>query len=103
MTKDAKNGDYFIKACQMVSENPTFVFCYAKVLGQGPLTGIRFHHAWVELRDVVFDYSNGNNIVLRKELYYEKANIEEQDVVKQTSNEVILLMLQTGTYGGWIK
>jgi hypothetical protein len=95
-------GDCIVKACQQVLANPLFTFCYAKVAGQGPLLGQRILHAWNELGDVVFDFSNGHSFVMRKEKYYEIAQIEEKDVTKQTAEETIKLMLETDTYGGWI-
>lgn len=97
-----KIGDCIIVACKNIIENRHLVFCYAYVMGRGEIKGQRILHAWNELGDVVFDFSNGNRIVMRKEEYYSVAKIEEKDVVKQISDEVIKLMFKTETYGGWI-
>jgi len=99
---DAK-GDCMIVSCQNIIENRHWTFCYALVSGQGKLLGQRILHAWCELGDIVFDYSNGERIVMRKEIYYKMAKIKEEDITRQTSEEVKKLMFKTKTYGGWIK
>lgn len=98
-----KKGDCIIIACQNVIENQDWLFCYAHVAGQGEQKGKRILHAWNEVGDVVFDFSNGHNHITRKERYYELAQIVDKDVIRQTGEEVRRLMLETKTYGGWIK
>lgn len=95
-----KKGNCIQIACEKVIDNPEWLFCYAKVMGRGKLKGQRILHAWNECEDVVFDFSNGNHIVTRKEKYYLIGKIKEKDVIKQTSKEVRELMLKTETYGG---
>ncbi len=98
-----KKGDCIIVACQNVVDNHFLKFCYAYVKGRGNLNGRRILHAWNEEGDVVLDFSNGKHIVMRKELYYYLACIEEKDITRQSAEEVMLLMLKTKKYGGWIK
>lgn len=98
-----KKGNCLKIACENVIENQKMLFCYAYVMGQKHLTGKRILHAWNELGDMVFDFSNGNKAILRKEEYYKLAQINEKDVTKQTAMEIMKLMLKTKTYGGWIK
>jgi len=98
-----KLGDCIVISCQSVIDNPNFLFCHAYVMGQGKLAGQRILHAWNELGDVVFDFSNGNRVIIRKERYYELAQIKEEDVTKTNSEETRKLMFQTKSYGGWIK
>lgn len=98
-----RNGDCIVIACRNVIENSEWLFCYANVKGQGTLVGLRILHAWNEVGDVVVDFSNGNRIVLRKERYYELAEISEKDIIRQSLSIVAKLMLETKTYGGWIK
>lgn len=100
--KSKGNGDCIKIACEIVIEEKEFIFCYAYVMGRRKLVGQRILHAWNEVGDLVFDYSNKNKIVMRKEKYYKLAQIKEKDVVKQTQMEVIKLMFETKTYGGWI-
>ena len=98
-----KKGNCMQIACENVIDNKDQLFCYAYVLGQGELKGQRILHSWNELGDVVFDFSNGKEIIMRKEEYYTRAKIKEKNVTKQTFNKVIKLMFKTKTYGGWIK
>lgn len=98
-----KKGDCIKIAVENLFENEEWLFCYAYVEGQGELTGRRILHAWNEYGDVVFDFSNGKKVVIRKEKYYDIANIKEKDITRQPHDEVLKLMFQTGTYGGWIK
>ena len=100
--KSKGNGDCIKIACEMIIENKEFLFCYAHVMGREKLKGQRILHAWNEIGDVVFDYSNGNKVTMRREKYYKLAQIKEKDVTKQTQEEVVELMLETKTYGGWI-
>lgn len=95
-------GDCIIVSCKNVVENKDFLFCYAMVKGNGEYSGKRILHAWNEHQDVVFDYSNGRKIIMRKEKYYKLANIKEKNVKKQTAKEVMILMLKHRSYGGWI-
>lgn len=98
-----KKGDCIIVACQNILDNRDWLFCYSYVLGRGKIKGQRILHAWNEFGDVVFDFSNGCKIVMRKEEYYKLAEISEKEVVKQKREEVIKLMFETKTYGGWIR
>lgn len=98
------DGDCIIVACQKVLDQGGFLFCYStKVAGQGSLKGQKILHAWCELKGLVFDFSNGNRIMISKEHYYEIAKIKDQDVTRQTQEEIRALILKTKTYGGWIK
>jgi len=96
-------GDCLEVACKNVLKNDGLLFCYAYVMGQGNLKGQRILHAWNERGEIILDNSNQRNIIMRKELYYKIAQIKEEDVTKQTIEEVRNLLLETKIYGGWIK
>jgi len=98
-----KKGDCLKIACENTIENKDWLFCYAYVMGRGELKGRRILHAWNEFGDVVFDLSNGNKVIMRKEEYYKIGKIKEKDVTKQTADEVRKLIIKTKVYGGWIK
>ena len=68
-------------------------------LGQGPIAGVRFGHAWVEIGDTVIDPSNGRFIVQRKERYYAIGHIET--VVRYGRREVCARAVETETHGPW--
>ena len=97
-----KKGNCIEIACKTIIENKEWLFCYAYVMGRGKLRGQRILHAWNEYGDLVFDFSNGNQTIMRKEKYYGIAKITQKDITKQTSEKVMKLMLKTKTYGGWI-
>ena len=103
MKSKNKKGDCIQIACNNVIENKEWLFCYAYVMGQGQLTGKRILHAWNEINNVVIDQSNGKFRIIQKEKYYQIAKIKKKDITRQTSKEVSKLMLETETYGGWIK
>ena len=102
MVKKKIKGNCIEIACKNIIENEDWFFCYAYVQGQGKLKGQKILHAWNENGDVVLDFSNGKKIVMRKEKYYKLAKIVEKDITRQNSKKVRNLMLETGTYGGWI-
>ena len=96
-------GDCLRISIENTRQNKEWLFCYAYVLGRGVLAGKRFLHAWNEFRGVAIDMSNNQNIGVLKEKYYGEAKIKNSDVTRQTSSEVIPLLLKHKNYGGWIK
>lgn len=93
------NGDCFKVAGEMVVHNKCLTLCHAKVMGQGDIAGICHWHARCELQDVVIDYSNGDQIVMRRENYYKIAQITEQDIRRYNRMEAMRLMLRHKHYG----
>lgn len=76
---------------------------HAEVAGQGSLTGIGYGHAWIEDDVFVYDHSNGRQLMLPKELYYNagKVNKVKPRYYKYTFEEAMKKMLETGHYGSW--
>ena len=77
---------------------------HAEVEGQGKISGIRYGHAWVEDDENVYDYSNGNEFVLPKIIYYSIGNIKTDNPKKYrryTFDQARLKMLETRNYGCW--
>ena len=66
-----------------------------------PLTG--WHgHCWIELNeDVVMDFSNKHQAVLRRERYYKIGKVK--NVKRYTASEARELMLKTHSFGPWNK
>ena len=93
----------------------TVFIVHGHVAGQGKLSGKRYCHAWVEesrqckLGERVYDlflahdHSNGNRVVLPRELYYEMAGVEETPgtLFRYTFEDAALRLLQTETYQFW--
>jgi len=99
MSSKIEEGDCFRVAGNMVIDNPIFLLCHGKVSGQGKLKGKRIWHAWNEDGDLVWDYSNGKKIIVRKERYYKIANIKEKNIVRYTRKEATELFIKHGTWG----
>ena len=92
-------GNCYEVAGRMVMDNDLMVLCHGLATGSGPLKGQLIAHAWCELGDEVFDYSDGKHFVGRKEKYYEIGKITK--VVKYSALEACKLMLKTGHFGPW--
>ena len=90
----APNGENFLG-------NPMLV--HGEVEGQGKIKGLRYGHAWVEDDVYVYDFSNGKNLMLLKEVYYYlgKINQDKPKLYKYSFLEARQKMLQTGDFGPW--
>ena len=90
--KEKKLGDCFeasLKYILSLSEQESEILgeiklVHAEVMGQGPLEGITFGHAFVTVGDLVIDKSNGRDVRIPKSFYYSLGKIFE-----------------IGTYGPW--
>ena len=76
---------------------------HAEVEGQGAISGIRYGHAWIEDDVMVYDFSNGREIIFPKVLYYHLGKViqEQPKYFKYTFEEATRKMLDTGHYGSW--
>jgi GNAT superfamily N-acetyltransferase len=100
--------------------------CQGVPMGQGQIAGIRFDHAWVEVtrktdfgdadpndpqvkfmmerfptQVIVYDYSNGKELQLPRELYYAIGQIDGDDVRRFSAEEAQTEMIEKGFYGPW--
>lgn len=94
-------GDCYQASGHLIMDDSNFLLCHGNVLGRGKIKGKRIGHAWCEVGDVIFDFSNGKQKILRKETYYKIGKIK--DVKKYTGLEACKMMLKTGTFGPWEK
>lgn len=76
---------------------------HAEVEGQGAIQGIRYGHAWIEDDIMVYDFSNGREIIFPKRLYYSLGNIIEEKPkhFRYTFDEATRKMLDSGHFGAW--
>lgn len=97
------NGDCFEIAGNMIIdiEDDNVMLCHGVVIGQGPIEGIRYVHAWIEKDGYVRDKANGNNLYMSIKKYYRIGQINEYMVRKYTKPEAIKLLLKTKHYGPW--
>lgn len=100
--------------------------CQGVPMGQGQIAGVRFDHAWVEVtrktdfgdadpsdpqvkfmmerfptQVIVYDYSNGKELQLPRELYYAIGQIDGDDVKRFSAEEAQTEMREKGFYGPW--
>jgi hypothetical protein len=89
-----------------------YILCHGTVVGQGPIEGAIFGHAWLEYKqrlpmdnngilnlDMVLDHSNGKRTSMPKDLYYKIGRIK--NVKKYTKEEARKMLLTELTYGPW--
>ena len=105
---EAPVGDCFEAAYKKLYEvfrkNPEAKLVHAIVTGQGEIKGVQHGHAWVEIGDMVLDYSNGRTIEMPKQIYYAVGNVDpsNSDEYKTYSfKEMADISMDQGTYGPW--
>jgi hypothetical protein len=86
--------------------------CHGVPMGRGPIEGIRFDHAWVEVVEqpdsdwddpvvTVYDFSNGSERVIPAFLYYKIGDINPKDVKRYTDKQAYEKMEEKRFYGPW--
>ena len=99
-----RNGNCFQTAWrafyQNISKSPLLV--HGIITGQGPIEGIKYNHAWVEIGDIVIDktipmFAKG----FPKDAYYRLAEADEDKIFKYAAKEVAKKAQEFGTYGPW--
>ena len=90
----APNGEMFLGKPMVV---------HGEVEGQGNIKGLRYGHAWVEDDVYVYDFSNGKNLMLLKEVYYYlgKINQDKPKLYKYSFSQARQKMIETGDFGPW--
>ena len=105
-----KGGDCYVKAGSfcLLPNMHEFIgepyLVHAEVRGQGKIEGLRYGHAWVEDDENVYDYSNGRQIVMPKQIYYLLGDIKTDNpkkYQKYSFPEARAKMLKTKHYGSW--
>lgn len=77
------------------------VLVHADVISGDQLGNRIIGHAWIEVGDVVFDFSNGRRVVSRKEKYY--AIVKPIKIRKYSYEQACDLMVRTGHSGPYIE
>ncbi len=96
-------GDCYEAAAKLLYAHRScsgIVLVHGTVTGQGPIAGIRYGHAWIEIGDVVLDPSNGRFVCARKSAYYAAGEIREP-VARYDFEAAARQMLETRHYGPW--
>lgn len=106
---DEADGDCYKKAFHIITDFkfpiPAFL-CHGAPTGTGgEVDGMKFGHAWVELRGdigaLVIDFSNGHKLTAPRRVYYEVGMILPGEVRAYTRQEAIEHVLEHGHYGHW--
>ncbi|NIO36732.1 hypothetical protein GTO27_03410 [Candidatus Bathyarchaeota archaeon] len=77
---------------------PIFL-CHGTVTGQGKVEGVKFGHAWLELKGIVIDFSNKKREIMPKEKYYKIGKIE--NVKRYNKIEALRMFSKYKHFGGW--
>ena len=80
-------------------KDPDLRLVHGEVMGQGPLAGVGFGHAWVEDGDMVIDPSNDKLTRMPKQLYYLLGKIDRIDNVHRY--DVPTFRRRIATYQHW--
>lgn len=105
-------GDCFTKAWRLANEAAEegcdMVIVHGLPVGRGEQNeGQRFWHAWSEYEEGgewwVFDYSNDQELVTKREWYYKIGQIEEEKVWRYSLEAAAVNGLQQDTYGPWVE
>lgn len=98
-----KKGDCFEAAGKWILDNDlagNARVVHGEVTGQGPLEGVKFGHAWIEMGNTVLEVANGNNLKMPKAVYYALGHIGD-NVYRYTREQARTRMLKFGHYGPW--
>ena len=85
-------------------EKAGYKMVHTFVRGEGKLEGRRFGHAFNMLGDIVFDNSNGNKIMMRKENYFTQGGIDPKErgaYVEYNAEDSLLKMAKNHHWGPW--
>jgi hypothetical protein len=104
--KANKGGDCFVingrTFLNDFSNKQNTYLVHGEVAGQGPLSGITFGHCWIEDNSNVYDFSNGRELVIPKQLYYMIGNIDKiNNIYKYDNKEFLNKLNEFKTWGPW--
>ena len=105
-----KGGDCYEAAGKYMMDECTFggvdscglVLVHGEVMGQGPIAGIPYGHAWLLDGATVLDKSNGRDIKMSQMIYYALGQIDNIDnVIEYSWEEARTKILDYGHWGPW--
>jgi len=101
-------GDCYEAAGKLVMDrgilgpDKKLILVHGEVMGQGPLEGVQFGHAWVLDGSTVLDYSNNRRLEQPKSVYYAIGRILEiGNWHHYTVNQMRKKILQYQHWGPW--
>lgn len=107
--KENKGGDCFVAAIDCARQlsrryktrDKAVFVCHGIVTGEGPIEGVKYEHAWVEVGNKVYDWSNGNTHTVMISYYYQRGKIEPGEVHRYLFEEAIAKLTEHKHYGPW--
>ena len=103
------DGTCFVDAYEFLSKNinPKYKLVHGLVIGQGPIEGVVYNHAWIEEGDTVIDTSlkaqGRSTYKFPKEIYYAIGQINSKTIFRYSHKEMVKNILETENYGPWEK
>jgi hypothetical protein len=85
----------------LMGDDQNVFLVHGIVVGQGPISGLEYGHAWVEEGDECIDLSQGRNIRMPKVLYYALGNIDPSKQFRYSPEEMRRKILDVGHWGPW--
>lgn len=65
------------------------------------LDDLPFAHCWIELDNIVFDFSNDRNLQVDKAKYYSQGQIDPKTVILYTAKQAMEHITKDQTWGPW--
>lgn len=94
-----KHGNCFAANWSKVTDgDDKWVLCHGIFYLGGVIPEL---HAWCEVDDTAYDFSNRGKIILTKDEYYKYRNINTDFIVRYSRMEAIHKALETNNYGPW--
>ena len=96
-------GDCFEAAGQAVSLPFTkslpdgAELCHGVIVGHGP----DHVHAWCEAGGMVYDFSQGKNLMIPREVYYQMGGIDPSRIKRYNRSEVLNMTIEHQHWGPW--
>lgn len=91
----------FLMDQAMAGKSAGYKLIHGEVTGQAHLEGIKYGHAWIEKGNTVYDYSNGRDIEMPKEVYYALGKIKKSKNTEYTSDEMMSKLAKAHHWGPW--
>ena len=97
-----EDGDCYESSAHLILEiGDNAQLCHGVATGQGEIEGIKHGHAWIEMGELVLDFSNGKEIAMLKERYYQIGKIDAKKVKRYSKEDAMRKMIETEHYGPW--
>jgi hypothetical protein len=95
-------GKFMMDSCQFSGDDCNLILIHGEVMGQGPVAGTPFGHAWVLDGSTVIDKSNGRDLTMPMQIYYAIGQIDNIGNIHQyTWTEARKQILDNGHWGPW--